>query len=144
MSLERRKELLQELYAMEKKADYKFDGPEAAVAKLLPYRKKKIEHFVVLLVDNKNRLIGKRVISKGTVDQAPVFPREIARYALIKQASGIILAHNHPGGDPNPSLKDRELTQRVKQVCVDLGIRVLDHIIVAAEGHFSFQEYGYM
>ncbi len=144
MSLERKKELLQELYAMEKKSDYKFDGPEAAVAKLLPYRKKKIEYFVILLVDNKNRLIGKRVISKGTVDQAPVFPREIVRYALIKQASGIILAHNHPGGDPYPSLRDRELTQRVKQTCVDLGIRVLDHIIVASEGHFSFQEHGYM
>jgi DNA repair protein RadC len=83
-------------------------------------------------------------MAKGTVDQAPVFPREIIRVCLIKQASGIILAHNHPGGDPEPSLQDRELTTKIKRIAVELGIRVLDHIIVTETGHFSFQEHGYL
>ena len=141
---DRIKSLLNELYAMESKPDYYLSNPEAAVVPLLAYRKRKTEHFIALYVDNKNRLICKKVMSKGTVDQAPVFPREIVRHALIKQASGIILGHNHPGGDPEPSLQDRELTSRIKRICVELGIRVLDHVIVTDTGHFSFQEHGYL
>ncbi|WP_084591013.1 JAB domain-containing protein [Desulfonatronovibrio magnus] len=138
------KSLLNELYAMEAKPDYYLSNPEASVVALLPYRKKKTEHFVALYVDNKNRLICKKVMSKGTVDQAPVFPREIVRHALLKQASGLILGHNHPGGDPEPSLQDRELTSKIKRICQELGIRVLDHVIVTDTGHFSFQEHGYL
>ena len=141
---ERVQELLSELYALEANTKPMLNSPESAVVQLLPYRKKKLEHFVALFVDNKNRLICKKVMAVGTVDQAPVFPREIVRFALIKQASGIILAHNHPGGDPEPSLQDRELTTKIKRVCVELGIRVLDHIIVTESGHFSFQEHGYL
>ena len=141
---DRVQELLSELYALEASQKLTLSSPEAAVIKLLPYRKKKTEHFIALLVDNKNRLICRKVMSKGTVDQAPVFPREIIRQALIKQASGIILAHNHPGGDPEPSLQDRELTTKIKRIAVELGIRVLDHIIVTESGHFSFQEHGYL
>ncbi len=103
-----------------------------------------IEEFWTILVDNKNRLISFEKMSKGTVDQAPVFPREIISRALEMRASGIILVHNHPGGDPDPSLQDRELTTRIKRIASDMGIRVLDHIIVAEEKHFSFQEYGYL
>jgi len=138
------KALLNELYAMESKPEYTISNPEAAVVPLLPYRKKKTEHFIALFVDNKNRMISKKVMAIGTVDQAPVFPREIIRHALLKQASGIILGHNHPGGDPAPSLQDRELTSRIKRICVELGIRVLDHVIVTDTGHFSFQEHGYL
>ena len=141
---ERVQELLSELYSLEASSKPVLNRPEAAVVQLLPYRKKKTEHFIALAVDNKNRLIGKRVMSRGTVDQAPVFPREIIRYALIKQASGIILAHNHPGGDPDPSQQDRELTTKIKRVCLELGIRILDHIIITESGHFSFQERGYL
>jgi DNA repair protein RadC len=141
---ERVRELLSELYALEASSKPMLNSPEAAVVQLLPYRKKKLEHFIALFVDNKNRLICRKVMARGTVDQAPVFPREIVRFALIKQASGIILAHNHPGGDPGPSLQDRELTTKIKRVCVELGIRVLDHIIVTEAAHFSFQEHGYL
>ena len=141
---ERVHELLSELYELEASQKFSLSSPEAAVLNLLPYRRKKTEHFIALAVDNKNRLICRKVMSRGTVDQAPVFPREIVRFALIKQASGIILAHNHPGGDPEPSLQDRELTTKIKRVCVELGIRVLDHIIIAETGHFSFQEHGYL
>ena len=141
---ERVQELLSELYALEASSKPMLNSPESAVIQLLPYRKKKLEHFIALFVDNKNRLICRKVMAKGTVDQAPVFPREIIRHALIKQASGIILAHNHPGGDPEPSLQDRELTTKIKRIAVELGIRVLDHIIVTESGHFSFQEHGYL
>ncbi|WP_045216750.1 RadC family protein [Desulfonatronovibrio magnus] len=105
---------------------------------------KDIEEFWVILVDNKNRLLTFEKMSKGTVDQAPVFPREIIAKALESRASGIILVHNHPGGDPEPSLQDRELTSKIKRVSQEMGIRILDHIIVADESHFSFQEYGYI
>ncbi len=103
-----------------------------------------IEEFWTILVDNKNRLVGFEKLSKGTVDQAPVFPREIITRALELRASGIILVHNHPGGDPSPSLQDRELTIKVKRIAVEMGIRVLDHIIIAEDRHFSFQEHGYL
>jgi DNA repair protein RadC len=107
-------------------------------------RFKDIEEFWTILVDNKNRLVGFEKMSQGTVDQAPVFPREIITKALELRASGIILVHNHPGGDPDPSLQDRELTTKIKRIAVEMGIRVLDHIIIADEKHFSFQEYGYL
>ena len=141
---DRVQELLSELYELEASQKLSLSSPEAAVLNLLPYRRKKTEHFIALAVDNKNRLICRKVMSRGTVDQAPVFPREIVRFALLKQASGIILAHNHPGGDPEPSLQDRELTTKIKRVCVELGIRVLDHIIISESSHFSFQEHGYL
>ena len=141
---DRVQELLSELYVLEASSKPTLNKPESVVVQLLPYRKKRTEHFIALAVDNKNRLICRKVMSRGTVDQAPVFPREIVRFALLKQASGIILAHNHPGGDPEPSLQDRELTTKIKRVCVELGIRVLDHIIVTESGHFSFQEHGYL
>ncbi len=141
---EKMKELLDQLYAMESSPDYVLSNPEAAVIQLLPYRKRKQEYFVALYVDNKNRLICKKIMSRGTVDQCPVFPREIIRHALLKHASGIILAHNHPGGDPDPSLQDRELTTKIKRIALELGIRILDHIIITESGHFSFQEHGYL
>ena len=141
---EKAKTLLDQLYAMESSPDYVLSSPEAAVIQLLPFRKKKTENFVVLFVDNKNRMICKKVVAKGTVDQIPVFPREIIRHAILKHASGIILGHNHPGGAPEPSKQDRELTSKIKNVCLALGIRVLDHIIICDSGHFSFQEHGYL
>jgi len=141
---QRVRELLSELYALEASSKPVLNKPESAVLQLLPYRKKRTEHFIALLLDNKNRLISRKIMSKGTVDQAPVFPREILRHALLKQASGIILGHNHPGGDPQPSLQDRELTTKIKNACLELGIRVLDHIIITESGHFSFQENGYL
>jgi DNA repair protein RadC len=105
---------------------------------------KDIEEFWTIMVDNKNRLVGFEKMSKGTVDQAPVFPREIITRALELRASGIILVHNHPGGDPDPSLQDRELTTKIRRIAVEMGIRVLDHIIIAEDRHFSFQEHGYL
>lgn len=135
------KDLLEQLYAAEPACE-NLSHPEHVVVKMLPYRDKKIEYFVVFLLDNKNHVLGKRIVSKGTVDQTPVYPREIIRHAILEQASGVILAHNHPGGDPKPSIQDQELTKKVVDACRVMDIRMLDHVIVSRGGHYSFQAQG--
>lgn len=100
------------------------------------------EQFVVLLLDNKNKLTG-MYRQPGTINQANPFPREIAKHALLSGASGVILAHNHPSGDPTPSGADRELTIAIKAALELLQIRVHDHFIVGTDGEmFSFAEAG--
>jgi DNA repair protein RadC len=100
------------------------------------------EEFWVILVDNKNRFLAFEQVSRGTVDQTPVYPREVLAKAFTHQASGMMLVHNHPGGDPTPSSQDMDLTRRISQVATDVGIRVLDHLVVAESRYFSFQEQG--
>ncbi len=100
------------------------------------------EEFWVILVDNKNRFLAFEQVSRGTVDQTPVYPREVLARAFTHQASGMMLVHNHPGGDPTPSSQDMDLTRRISQVATDVGIRVLDHLVVAESRYFSFQEQG--
>ncbi|GAB6057074.1 RadC family protein [Desulfonatronum parangueonense] len=100
------------------------------------------EQFWVALVDNKNRLVQWRQVSRGTVDQTPVYPREILRMVLHHQASGMILVHNHPGGDPKPSVQDQELTRKMQRAAQEMDVRVLDHIIVTESDYFSFQAQG--
>lgn len=100
------------------------------------------EAFWVALVDNKNRLLAFEAVAQGTVDQAAVYPREVLTLALRHQASGVVLVHNHPGGDPHPSTQDVDLTRRMVRAATDLGLRVLDHVIVAEGGFFSFQDQG--
>ena len=122
-----------------------FSGPEvvaqAARARIghLP-----VEEFWVALVDNKNRLICWERVGRGTVDQTAVYPREVLALALKHSASGVILAHNHPGGDPAPSTADHDLTRRIKRSAEELGLRVLDHLVVTEGSHFSFQEAGFL
>lgn len=120
-----------------------FSGPEvvaeAARARIGHLR---VEEFWVALVDNKNRLMAWERVGRGTVDETTVYPREVLALALAHQASGVILAHNHPGGDPSPSTADRELTRRIAQAAQNLGLRVLDHLVVTETRHFSFQEAG--
>ena len=103
-----------------------------------------VEEFWMILVDTKNRLLAFEKICSGTVDQAPVFPREVIARALELKASGLILLHNHPGGDPRPSHQDFQLTRKLQAVARDLGLRVLDHIIIGQDNYFSFQEEGNM
>ncbi len=117
-----------------------FSSPEA-VAELAMARfgHLRTEEFWVALVDNKNRLLGWEKVSEGTVDQTAVYVREVLMLALRHQASGMILVHNHPGGDPRPSTQDLELTRRLARAGADLGIRVLDHLVVTEKEYYSFQ-----
>jgi len=98
------------------------------------------EEFWVLLLDNANRVLGWERVSQGTVDQTPVYPREILALALARQAAGVIMVHNHPGGDPKPSGKDQEITRQVSLAAHGLGVKVLDHVIVAGKQYFSFKK----
>lgn len=115
------------------------DVAELAKARLGPSRR---EEFWVAMVDNKNRLLAWERLGQGTVDQAAVFPREIFGRALELKASGLVLVHNHPGGDPRPSSQDVELTRRMTRIAADLGVRVLDHLVVTDRASFSFQQEG--
>lgn len=90
----------------------------------------RVEQFRVLFLDTRNRLIADEVQGKGTVDRAPAYPREVVRRALELHASGVVLAHNHPSGEPTPSRDDIGLTNDIVRAAQALGIRVVDHIIV--------------
>ncbi|KQP62395.1 hypothetical protein ASF41_07210 [Methylobacterium sp. Leaf111] len=97
------------------------------------------EQFRVLFLDRRNHLIADEVQGRGTVDHTPVYPREVARPALELSATAIILAHNHPSGDPTPSAVDIRMTRELIGVLDPLGILIHDHIILGREGHASFK-----
>jgi DNA repair protein RadC len=100
------------------------------------------EEFRVLFMDKKHRLIMNEKMSEGTIDQAPVYPREIARRALELSASSVILSHNHPSGDPSPSASDVAMTREIINALKPLSVSVIDHIIVGREGTRSLKALG--
>jgi DNA repair protein RadC len=102
------------------------------------------EQFRVLFLDKKNQLIADEVMNEGTVDHAPVYPREVMRRALEFSASAVILAHNHPSGDPTPSSADVEMTRQIVEAGRSLRITVHDHIVVGREGVASLKALGLM
>lgn len=89
------------------------------------------EMFYALLLNTKNRIIAEELVAIGSLNAALVHPRELFRAAVTKGAAGIIILHNHPGGDPEPSLEDRELTVRMAKCGDLLGIEMVDHIVIA-------------
>jgi len=97
------------------------------------------EQFRILFLDKKNALMADEVQQSGTVDQTPVYPREVVRRALELSATAIILVHNHPSGDPTPSRADIEMTHKVIEACAPLAITVHDHIIIGGNSHASFK-----
>jgi DNA repair protein RadC len=103
-----------------------------------------IEQFRILFLDKKNQLIADEVQQEGTVDHTPVYPREVVKRALELGASAIVLVHNHPSGDPTPSLSDIEMTKKVIDAGQRLGVAVHDHVIVGRKGHFNFRSNGLM
>ena len=98
-----------------------------------------IEQFRLLFLDKKNRLIADEVQQTGTVDHAPVYPREVIRRALELSATAIILVHNHPSGDPTPSAADINMTLAIANAAKPLGIYVHDHIIIGKSEHSSMR-----
>ncbi len=97
------------------------------------------EEFRILFLDKRNHLIADEVQSEGTVDHAPVYPREVVKRALELAASALILVHNHPSGDPTPSPADIRMTNDLQTIAKPLGISLHDHIIVGRNGHASFR-----
>ena len=105
-------------------------------------RDHKKEHFVIFFLDSKNQEIRREIISIGSLNANLVHPREVFEPAVKNLAAHIILAHNHPSGDPEPSKDDLDITGRLTEAGRILGIEVLDHIIVARNGFLSFKERG--
>lgn len=100
------------------------------------------EHFIVLFLSTKNKVNGIHVVSVGTLDNSLVHPREVFKAALLSNASSVILAHNHPSGDPTPSREDIDISRRLVEAGKILGIRVLDHIIVGNGCYISLNKKG--
>jgi DNA repair protein RadC len=99
------------------------------------------EHFVVLLLTQKNRVTGVNTVSMGSLTASIVHPREVFKGAILSNAASIICGHNHPSTDCQPSREDRALTQRLVEAGKLLGISVLDHVIIGGEGrYFSFAD----
>lgn len=100
------------------------------------------EQFRVLFLDNKNQLIADEVMNRGTVDHAPVYPREVMRRALELSSSNLILLHNHPSGDPTPSRPDIDMTKQIVEAGKALKINIHDHLVVGRDGVASFKALG--
>ena len=101
-----------------------------------------VECFYVLSLDNKRQLSNATMISKGTIDETAIYPREVARAAIQDKAVYVILAHNHPGGVLPPSNADMEVTRQIIEGLGFMGVGVLDHIIVAGDTYYSFAARG--
>jgi DNA repair protein RadC len=100
------------------------------------------EHFIVIHLNTKNRLLSKETITIGTLDSSLVHPREVFKAAIRQSSASLILIHNHPSGDPRPSREDINLTRRLKEAGDLLGIPILDHLIIGNNKYFSMKEEG--
>lgn len=100
------------------------------------------EHFVAMYLSNKNDVLGWCVVSIGSATEAMVHPADVIRPALLSGATGIIVAHNHPSGDPRPSTDDLTTTKRLQEACKLIGITLLDHLILGDTRNISLREEG--
>ncbi|MBW2373874.1 MAG: DNA repair protein RadC [Deltaproteobacteria bacterium] len=105
-------------------------------------RDARTEQFLVVLLDGRHRVMRTEPVSRGTLTASLVHPREVFRPAIREAAAAVALVHNHPSGDPTPSREDREITARLARAGDLLGIRVLDHVVVAEGGYHSLREDG--
>ncbi|MGQ9617203.1 MAG: RadC family protein [Spirochaetota bacterium] len=103
---------------------------------------KKQEYFVSINLNGGNRLISRRVITIGLLDQSLVHPREVFAEAISERAAKVIVAHNHPAGDLQPSQEDIRVTENLLRASSILGLELLDHFIITENGYFSFREAG--
>lgn len=118
-------------------------SPRILAEMLLPqYGSRAVEHFGIVLLDTKHRVLRTTIMTVGTVDASIVHPREIFREAASAGAAAIVLFHNHPSGDPEPSQDDVALTRRLVAAGVLMGIDVVDHVIVADARYCSLREKG--
>ena len=98
------------------------------------------EQFMILHLDTKNKIIKDEIVSVGTLNASLIHPREIFKSAIKESAYAVILVHNHPSGDPEPSEEDKQITERLFEAGDLLGIKVLDHVIVGKENWYGFRE----
>jgi DNA repair protein RadC len=104
--------------------------------------REKVEQFRTLFLDSRNRLLADEVMGTGSVSHAPVYPREVVKRALELHATALILVHNHPSGDPTPSLDDVEMTHEIQSAARILGITLHDHIVIGNGRWVSLRKTG--
>ena len=105
------------------------------------FQDEKQEYFYAIYLDTKSKLISFKLLFKGTLNSSTVHPREIFKYAFLESAASIIVIHNHPSGDVNPSIQDIELTKSLMKIGSIIKIPVIDHIIIGKDKYYSFYEY---
>ena len=110
------------------------DSPEAVARMVRDLVDEPEECFLVLVVDAKGHVLCRSTVARGTLSSCAIHPREALKRVLYANGSGVAFVHNHPSGDPTPSTEDRDVTERLRQAGAILGIRVLDHLIVAESG----------
>lgn len=117
-------------------------GAQDVMPLLADIADKKQEHFVCISLNGAHEVIKKRIVTIGLVDRSPVHPREVYADVISDRAAAVIFAHNHPSGDLKPSNSDLKIHEQLTEAGKILGIRILDHLIVAKNGYYSFQEAG--
>ncbi len=123
--------------------NFDIKNPETVVKAIRAGIKDKAkEHFKLILLNPRNKIIGISTVSVGTLNASLVHPREVFKDAIVHSAASVVLAHNHPSGDPEPSEDDLTITKRLTEAGKILGVEVIDHIIVGKNGFFSFKEKG--
>ena len=103
-------------------------------------RDKKQEHFYIIMLNTQNSIMGEQLISRGILDASIIDPREIFKPAIRNSVSRVILVHNHPSGDSSPSSEDKMVTEKLIEAGNLLGIKVLDHVIIGNDSHWSWKE----
>jgi DNA repair protein RadC len=140
---------LQALFVRAARADARQRPVLSSWTTLVTYLRLSLQHETreqvrVLYLDVKNQLIADESMADGTVDQAPVYPREVVRRALQHDAAALIMVHNHPSGDPKPSPADVAITRELAAAAKALGLKLHDHVIVARQGVASLKQMGLM
>jgi DNA repair protein RadC len=138
-------EIARRLESFEEVEKPKISSPEDVYRRIYPrMREQKKEMFIELCLDTKNQIIREHIISVGSLNANIVHPREVFKLALAESAAHIIVVHNHPSGDPTPSREDIEITKKLAETGIIMGITVLDHVIIGDGRHFSMKEAGHI
>lgn len=131
---------MKETMVFEKTTPRRIENPQSTLPLLKSIQNKKQETMLVILLNTAHEVIKKKVVSIGTVNKTIVHPRDVYIEAIKKNATCLILAHNHPSGSTIPSAEDKAITQTIKDAGELLLIPLLDHIIISKRGYYSFQE----
>lgn len=136
--------LSKKLYKLNIKADQKISSPHDVYAVFSYLQHEMQEHLVVAYLNTKNMIIGRKTVFIGSLNSSEVHPREVFNDAVKRSACSIIVAHNHPSGDPTPSNEDIQVTKRLVEAGKILGIELLDHCIIGNGKYISLKEKGYV
>ena len=129
------------------KLDYKVNNPEVAYRAFIDILEldcQAEEVFGILTLDIKSKITGVFEVSRGSISKSVVSPREVFKRAILNNACGIILGHNHPSGELTPSSEDKSITEKLKKAGDLIGITILDHLIIGDNNYISLRERGYL